>query len=328
MKKTILAAAAAVFLASGAVGAASATVTVSVQNSARERVEAAFPFDPKRVVAADYAVIDMLQTWGLADRLVGASTPRAIGYLDALSQSVDIGGLKDADLDIIAKLNPELIFITGRLAAKTAEYDAVAPTMFLSPDFRGGALASFEANLRAVAKVFGKEKQAEAEIEGVRARVAAIRAKAEGETAAVLMVNNGRVGMLAPKGRASMISDEFGWSNVISSRPEGAPSKKHAEGTVSTPKEAAQANAQTFAKLENLKPVRIFILNKDVAVGRENPTNFDAIIRANEAVWNKLEAVKNGRVQMLNSAAWYLGEGGPKAMDLMLSDAENALGIR
>lgn len=284
------------------------------------------PANPERVAVGDYAVLDMLESWGLADRIAGSSPVDAVPYLKPVPGAAEIGGLKSVDPKAAKAAGAEILFVSGRLARRLDEFEKILPTVLVSPDFQGGALASFERNLRAVAQIFGKTKDAEAQIAGFRKRVEAVRAKADGETAAVIMVIGGRAGLLPPGGRGSMLTNEFGWKNVVEPRPADAPAPKKG-GPAPTAEQIAKANAETFEKLEKLQPAQIFVLNKDLAVGAEKPTDFKALARAHAKNWNALDAVKAGRVTMIDPAAWYLGEGGPSAMDRMIRDAERAAGI-
>lgn len=43
---------------------------------------------------------------------------------------------------------------------------------------------------------------------------------------------------------------------------------------------------------------------------------------------DRMRAKKNDRIVYLTPSAWYLAEGGVKAMDSMFSDVEKALGLR
>lgn len=136
------------------------------------------------------------------------------------------------------------------------------------------------------------------------------------------MVNEGRVGMLPPGGRCSLISREFGFTNVVAPRTGAAPKK-------GGPKPDAAAikagNEKTLTDLKALNPKYVFILNKDRAVGRPEVGDHRALLGAEG--WDSLEAVREGRAFGLTDAAWYLGEGGPTGMDLMVKDVERALGI-
>lgn len=277
---------------------------------------------PKRIAALDYAVLDMLTVWGETGRLVAAADPAPLGYLEAPAGIPLTGGLKTVPTEELRAVMPDLIVITGRLQKAEKELGAVAPVVLVTPDQTGGALASYAANMRLAAGWVGKEKEAEAEIARIEARVKAVAERVKGETVAVLMVNDGRVGMLAPGGRCSLISREFGFTNVVEPRKGPALKKGGPKPDAET---IRKGNEKTLADLERLKPKYIFVLNKDRAVGRAEVGDHRAILGADG--WDALEAVRGGRAFGLTDAAWYLGEGGPTGMDLMVKDIERAVGI-
>ena len=170
---------------------------------------------PKRIAALDYAVLDMFTVWGETGRLVAAADPAPLGYLKAPEGIPLTGGLKTAPVAELQAAKPDLIVITGRLQRSEAELKAIAPVVLITPDQAGGALESYAENMRLAAGWVGKQREADAEIRRIEARVKAVREKAAGATVAVLMVNEGRVGMLPPGGRCSLISREFGFTNVV-----------------------------------------------------------------------------------------------------------------
>ena len=307
----------------GATSAAAFLATLPFARTASAAAVAAVPQDPKRVVCIDYATLDMMRLWGVENRIVGAAALTSVPFLAPLPAGLPVtGGLKDANLEEIALLKPDLIVITGRLARREKEIAAVAPVLLITPDQQNGALASYGTNLLTVASLFGKADAANALIDEAKKRVAAIRERAAGKSAAVLMVNEGRIGMLAPQGRCSMISAEMGFANVVSPRKGPAPKKG---GPKPDAEAIAKANRKTLEDLKRLNPEYVFVLNKDIAVGRKPATDYRAIFGAD---WDALPAVKAGRAAELSHAAWYLGEGGPTAMNLMLADVEKAVGIK
>ena len=109
-------------------------------------------------------------------------------------------------------------------------------------------------------------------------------------------------------------------------RTGAAPTKGAAPRKAPTAAEIAAGNAKTFAKLKETNPDRVFVLNKDLAVGAKEPKLLEAIT-AGQKDWAGTAAVKAGRVTELTGPAWYLGEGGVYSMDRMLSDVEKALGL-
>ena len=109
-------------------------------------------------------------------------------------------------------------------------------------------------------------------------------------------------------------------------RTDAAPKKGAAPRKAPTAAEITAGNAKTFAKLKETNPDRVFVLNKDLAVGAKEPKLLEAIT-AGQQDWAGTAAVKAGRVTELTGPAWYLAEGGVYSMDRMLTDVEKALGL-
>ena len=144
-----------------------------------------------------------------------------------------------------------------------------------------------------------------------------------------LMMVGGRIIVLPDNGRCSLLTNALGFSNVKPPRTGEATKKAAPKGNPPpkpTAAEIAAMNEKSFAELAELKPSRIFVLNKDLAVGAKEPKLFADAVKGN-AVWQGLDAVKAGRVTELTGPAWYLGEGGVESMSRMLGDVEKALGL-
>ena len=159
-------------LGAGAASAFLATLPFARTASAAA-VAAAVPQDPKRVVCIDYATLDMMRLWGVENRIVGAAALTSVPFLAPLPAGLPVtGSLKDANLEAIAALKPDLIVITGRLARREKEIGEVAPVLLITPDQQNGALASYGTNLLTVASLFGKADAANALIDDAKKRVA------------------------------------------------------------------------------------------------------------------------------------------------------------
>lgn len=248
------------------------------------------PADPKRLAVLEYSVIENLQVLGLSDRIKAAVQTRNLPWLTALPADCKlVKSVKSVDIETVSSAKPDLIFISGRISRNIDAFKPIAPTVCLIPNKAEG-WKSFRGNFLALAEVFGKKADAEKELKPLEKRLSALRNKAAGERIAVIMMVNGRM-MAAP-----------------------------------TPAEIAAGNAKTIAELAALKPHRIFVLNKDEAIGMPEPNTLAKAV-ADQPEWAKLDAVKGHRVHELTHAAWYLADGGILSMDKMLADAERALGL-
>lgn len=288
------------------------------------------PADPKRLAVLEYSVIENLQVLGLSDRIKAAVQTRNLPWLSALPADCKlVKSVKSVDIETVSSAKPDLIFISGRISHNIDAFKPIAPTVCLIPNKAEG-WKSFRGNFLALAEVFGKKADAEKQLKPLEKRLSALRNKAAGERIAVIMMVNGRM-MAAPAGGAAAhLGADFGFTNVKPQPAQpAAPRKAPAPGekpAAPTPAEIAAGNAKTIAELAALKPHRIFVLNKDEAIGMPEPNTLAKAV-ADQPEWAKLDAVKGHRVHELTHAAWYLADGGILSMDKMLADAERALGL-
>lgn len=299
---------AALFAAPGAFAA-----DIQSLNGKNETVTVTIPDSPERIAVIDAAVLDMLDHWGLGDRIVALPKTTKVPSFEryyADKAIADVGTLKEVSLERLMESEPDVIFISGRLAKKYDELSRIAPVVYLSPDRKSGAFASFEKNLRQVAKVFGTdiEAKAEADIKRFQDRLAAIREKSKGRTALVGLVTSSHVNLLGNQARCSLIGNEFGFTNVAKSA------------------NANHGNEASFELLVKQDPDFFFVLDRDSAIARPGAKLAKDILN-NEMV-DRMQAKKNNRIVYLTPASWYLAEGGVKAMDNMFVDVEKALGLR
>ncbi|MDO5531128.1 ABC transporter substrate-binding protein [Sutterella sp.] len=308
-------------------------LTVKSVGSDRKVSEVELPADPKRIAALDPSVLENLQFLGVGDRVVAAVRPETLSWLAPLpAGAVTIESMKTVDVPAVKATNPDVIFISGRISRAAAEFSAVAPTACLVVDYARGAWATYTENLTALARLFGQNAEAKAKDALARdeKRVAAIKAKAAGEKIAILMMIGGSVFPLADGGRCSLLTDALGFVNVKPRPTEPAEPRKKGpapgERKKPTDAEIAAGNRKTFEALRDLAPSRIFVLNKDAAVGVKGAKAFADAVK-DDPVWAALPAVKAGRVTELTGSAWYLGEGGVASTGRMLADVEKALGL-
>ena len=157
--------------------AAPETIVVSTLNGAKETIELEVPYDPQRVAVLDMAVLDMLDNWNLGDRIVGMPKTQKIDYLmkyNDKEEIVNLGTVKEVDMEALMETEPDLIFIGGRLSS---EYDAlseIAPVVFVSNDYEKGIVQSTKDNAAMIACVFGKEDLAKEQTDAFDERIATL----------------------------------------------------------------------------------------------------------------------------------------------------------
>ena len=107
------------------------TVTIKSFNANNEETDLEVPYDAQRIAVMDMASLDILDSLGLGDRVVGSSST-SLDYLQEYvtnDEIVDLGTIKEADMEAVMSCEPDVIFIGGRLAQS---YDALSEIARLS----------------------------------------------------------------------------------------------------------------------------------------------------------------------------------------------------
>ena len=284
-------------------------VMIKSFNGNKEEVNLEVPYDPERIAVLDMASLDILDNLGMGDRVVGSASTS----LEYLTDYVDneevanLGTIKEADLEAVMECDPDVIFIGGRLASSYDALSEIAPVVFLSTDSELGVVKSVTKNAETIASMFGLEDEVSKKTEGFDERIEALKKTAEGKTALVGMTTSGSFNLMGNDGRCSIIGREIGFDNLAAS-----------EST------STHGNEASFETVVEKNPDYIFVMDRDSAIGADGAQTAKEIME-NELVMGT-DAYKNGHIVYLeHPAVWYTAEGGITALDIMLSDLENAL---
>lgn len=284
-------------------------VTIKSFNGNNEEMNLEVPYDPERIAVLDMASLDILDNLGMGDRVVGSASTS----LEYLTDYVDneevanLGTIKEADLEAVMECDPDVIFIGGRLASSYDALSEIAPVVFLSTDSELGVVKSVTKNAETIASMFGLEDEVSKKIEGFDERIEALKKTAEGKTALVGMTTSGSFNLMGNDGRCSIVGREIGFENLTA-----------AEST------STHGNEASFETVVEKNPDYIFVMDRDSAIGADGAQTAKEIVE-NELVMGT-DAYKNGRIIYLeHPAVWYTAEGGITALNIMLSDLENAL---
>lgn len=265
-------------------------------------------YDPQKIAVLDLAALDIVDALGLGDRVVGIPKKSSVSYLSHYNEKesiVNLGSAKEIDMEALNALEPDLIFIGGRLSSEYENISAIAPTYLLSIDREEGYLSSMRENVTAVASIFGVEEKAEELLVGLESRVDALKTAAEGKTAIVGLVTSGSLSTLGNDSRCSIIGTEIGFQNVASEV------------------DSTHGDSASFEFVLQKNPDFIFVLDRDTAINAEESKVAKEVME-NEIIM-KTDAYQNGRIMYLTPDVWYLSEGGLTATDQMLKDLESSL---
>lgn len=288
------------FLALFAVTAAAQTITIShVQG------ETAVPVNPQKIFSFDYAAIDTLQLLGVeVDGLPPlANSPFDFGKDGALA----IGSLFDPDFELIAAEMPDLIIIGGRSADQYKELSHLAPTIDLSFD-SGDTYADFVRNTRILASIVGQEELAEELMAGYADRLDALREQvAAGGNGLIVMVNGGSLTALAnSNARGSLLYETLGLEPAIADVAA-----------------ATHGDPISFEFLLQYDPARLFILDRDAAIGTEGASPAKQVL--DNEIMHQTTAWQQDTIVYLHPFDWYIVTGaGLGSMERMITELEQA----
>ena len=287
------------------------TITVKSLNANREEVDLEVPYDPERIAILDMACLDIIDSLGVGDRVVG-SAGTSLDYLQdyVTDQNIEnLGTIKEADMEAVMACEPDVIFIGGRLSSSYDALSEIAPVVYLSTDTEIGVVESVRKNASTIAAMFGLEDQVDELMVDFDERIETLAAFAEGKTAIVGMCTSGSFNVLGNDGRCSMIGREIGFENV------------GVDANVDT---STHGNEASFEYVAEKNPDYIFVMDRDAAIGTDGAQLAQDIME-NELVQGT-DAYKNGQLVYLeHPAVWYTAEGGVQALDLMLQDLETTL---
>lgn len=287
------------------------TVTIQSLNANKEIIDLKVPYDAERIAVMDMASLDILDSLGLGDRVVGVSDT-SLDYLqeyvtnDAVAK---LGTIKEADMEAVMASEPDVIFIGGRLASSYDALSEISPVVYLATDPELGVVESVRQNTAKIASMFGAENEVDALMQGFDERIAALAAFSEGKNAIIGMVTSGGFNVLGNDGRLSLIGKEAGFTNI---------------GVDTNLETSTHGNEASFEFVVEKNPDYIFVLDRDAAIATEGARLAQEIME-NELI-KGTDAYQNGTIVYLeHPAVWYTAEGGVHALHLMLEDLEKAL---
>lgn len=294
------------------------TVTIQSLNGDRVVTDLEVPFDPKRIAVIDMPSLDILDSLGLGDRIVG-SAKVTIEYLtdynpeDSNGAIGNLGSIKTADLEQVAICEPDIIFIGGRLAASYADLSVIAPVVYLGVDYEKGILQSTADNAMTIASIFGKEAEVENVIGQYEERIAALNEVIKDKNILLAMYNNNALALMDTESQLNILANELGGKNM-------------GENVGETEK-ASHGEDASWETIIELNPEYIFVLDRSTATGAAE----EGVLGAREVIENdlvkQLDCYKDGKIIYFieNANVWYTSTGGVQALDTMLSDLEGAL---
>ncbi|WP_246658770.1 siderophore ABC transporter substrate-binding protein [Mesorhizobium sp. J18] len=296
-----------IFLTALALAVAAAVIPTRAQDLTIKHAqgETTVSANPETVLVFDLASLDTLDALGVeVDGVPGGAKPEYLAkYSDGAT--AEIGTLFEPDYEAVSTLEPDLIIVGGRSAAKYAEIAKLAPTIDLSVD-QTDYLNSMRSNVETLARIFGKETEAKEKLASLSADIEKLKEAAkDAGRVLVVLTTGGRMSAHGPGGRFGIIYGAFGFTPAA----EGLKTGTH-----------GQAISNEFI-LEN-NPDWLFVLDRDAAIGREGQSAqqlLDNDLVRQTTAWQKQQVV------YLNAPNWYLVGGGLTAMQMNARQIAEAL---
>ena len=172
-------------------------VAIKSFNGNGEEVDLTVPYNPQRVAILDMASLDIIDALGMGERVVGTAGT-SLPYLQTYitEDIVNLGTIKEADLEAVMECEPDVIFIGGRLSKSYDALSEIAPVIYLSTDAELGVVESVRKNAATIATIFGQEEKVDSLMAGFNERIAKLAEFAKDKNAIVGLVTSGSFNVL------------------------------------------------------------------------------------------------------------------------------------
>lgn len=262
--------------------------------------------NPKNVVVFDYAALDameVLKVEGVTGIPQDSSMPEYLSKFKG-TEYINIGGLKEPNLEKINEIQPELIIINGRQHSFYDKLSEIAPTISLSKE-DGKYMESFTKNMEILGDIFDKETMVEEELSKINAKIERINKKIveKNYKATTLMVSEGNLSVFGSESRFGLIYNNLGFKNT--------------DGNIKTSNHGQDVSFEYVASQE---VDYMFVIDKSVISNNKNEKPAKEILN-NELV-NNSPVAKNGKIVYLDTNSWYLSDGGFISTNKMLDEIE------
>ena len=268
------------------------------------------PKNPKRVVVMDIGVLDSLDYLDIHPEMLATCSSYLPKYIDKYKDNtVDIGQMKNVDIEKINATKPDLIIISGRQSSYYKQLSEIAPTIDLSID-NNDYLVSFENKMRILGEIFDKEDMVTNRLFGIKSKIDTIRTDSRNKNKYGLLVltTGNSLHAYGPGMRYSFVFDVFGLQTVVN-KDRNEDTKSPGGKTIS------------YEYILETNPDYIMVIDRDFSVnlGESAKRLFD-----NDLI-KKTKAYQTNNIYYLDSDIWYLSGGGLESIDIMMDDISNIL---
>ncbi len=286
------------------------TVHMAVSDGNGKTVEVEFPLAPRKIACLNYDSVDILDKLGMGDRIVGMikgeNTPKHLQKYNDDSRIVDLGGMKNPNMEALAALQPDVILSSGRTGKLYDEFAKIAPTMMVAVDAKDGFFKGVKDLAMKHGILMDKEKDVAKFLVALETKAERLRTKNSGKRAIQAIFVGEKLHILGAqaadgKGGGKILISDLGFENA-------------GRAFDRTNKEA-----DSYSYILEQNPEFVFVLDKNTAVNNPAPKAKEVILK-NEKLMQS-EAFKNSKIIFLNpETTWYVNSGGLTAMEYMLKN--------
>ena len=254
---------------------------------------------PAKVLVQDWASFDNLVALGIP--VAGAPASNVPSYLadKVPADLLPLGSLFEPDFEGIAASESDVYFVAARSAAAYETAKDILPTIDLSVN-NEAIVDGLKKNLTTLGEIFDVQPKAAELIAALDAKVAEVKAAAEGKgTALVVVTNAGKLGVYGPDSRVSWVYNEAGMASALADVKDG----DHG------------GDAVTFEFLLEVNPDWVFVVDRDAGTGES--AGAAAALLDNE-LFNQTTAAKEGHIVYLDPQAAYITMHGYTGVTLLL----------
>ena len=263
--------------------------------------------NPKNIVVFDFGILDALDYMGVEVKGLPKSgaIPSHLSKFES-DEYVNVGGLKEPDLEKIYEMNPGLIIISGRQADYYEELSKIAPTLYMGLDSED-YLASFEKNMKVLADIFDKTDIVEKGLAEVNEKIEDLNKKVseQGLNALVVLTNEGAVSAYGANSRFGMIHQNFGFKEADENLGESS----------------THGSKVSFEYISNINPNYLFVIDRGAVVGGDS----NAQGTLDNVLINSTSAAQNNNIVYLDAAIWYTATGGFNSTIKMVDEVLGAI---
>ncbi|WP_432557771.1 siderophore ABC transporter substrate-binding protein [Granulicoccus sp. GXG6511] len=263
---------------------------------------------PEKIVVLDFGALDTVKALGLGDKVVGLPKRALPAFLGEFADEKfeDVGTLQEPNLETISKLDPDLVIVGFRSAAKYPELSQHWPTIDITFTSDKNLIDGTAAAAAPIAEAFGKQAEADAKIAALRAKATGLEAKgADAGKGLIVMTSGGKISLHGPKSRYGVVHTLLG----VPQARENIAAESHGEPA-------------SFELLAEINPEVMFVVDRDAAIGTEGQNARQ--ILDNELV-RGTTAWQQNRLVMLDGSRWYITIHGLDNAGAMLDEAAQGL---